>query len=80
MAGAIIWYLSRPKNIASSIIFWSAITISTLIPTDISPWFDKIKYEYYLKSIFCLLVLGDMFAYTLNQVVLKAAAKRATIE
>lgn len=80
MAGAIIWYLSRPKNRISSIIFWSTITISTLIPTDIFPWFDKIKYEYYLKSIFCLLVLGDMFAYTLNQVVLKAAAKRANIE
>lgn len=77
MAGAILWYLSRPRNTVSSIIFWLTITISTLIPTDIWPYFDKIKYEYYLKSIFCLLILTDMFAYTTNQLVLKFKSRPA---
>jgi hypothetical protein len=77
MGGAILWYLSRPKNTLSTIIFWLTITISTLIPTDIWPYFDKIKYDYYLKSIFCLLILTDMFAYTSNQLAIKLNSRKA---
>lgn len=80
MGGAIIWYLSRPKNTVSTIIFWLTITISTLIPTDIWPYFDKIKYDYYLKSIFCLLILTDMFAYTSNQLAIKLNGRKAADE
>ncbi len=79
IAGAILWYLSRPKNTVSTIIFWTTIIISTLIPTDIWPYFDKIKYEYYLKSIFCLLILTDMFAYTGKQLAIKLRTKPADI-
>jgi hypothetical protein len=76
MGGAILWYLCRPKNKVSTVIFWLTITISTLIPTDIWPYFDKIKYDYYLKSIFCLLILTDMFAYTSNQLAIKLNGRK----
>ncbi len=76
VAGMILWYVSRPPNKLSSAIFWVAITISTLIPTDIIPAFDKMKYEYYLKSICCLFIIADMFAYTTSMVMAKAEAKK----
>ncbi|MBS1771871.1 MAG: DUF2029 domain-containing protein [Bacteroidetes bacterium] len=69
IAGVIIWHLSRPKNMVSTTLFWATLLISTLIPTDIIRVFDKIRYEYYLKSILCLLIIGDMFAYSIQTVI-----------
>lgn len=64
MAGCSIWYLSRPKNTVSTVLFWTTILISTLIPTDISKVFDDFRYHYYLKCILSLLVLTDIMIYT----------------
>ncbi|MFA6058477.1 MAG: glycosyltransferase family 87 protein [Taibaiella sp.] len=64
MAGCSIWYLSRPKNKISTILFWTTILVSTLIPTDISKAFDQFRYQYFLKCVLSLLVLADIMMYT----------------
>lgn len=64
MAGCSIWYLSRPRTLLSSALFWTTILVSTLIPTDISKAFDDFRYHYYLKCVLSLLVLADIFLYT----------------
>lgn len=66
IAGCIIWYLSRPANKISSVLFWVTILISSIIPTDISDAFDHFRYDNYLKCILCLLVMADMFVYTIG--------------
>jgi hypothetical protein len=65
MAGCCIWYLSRPKNKISTILFWTTILVSTLIPTDISKAFDQFRYQYYLKCVLSLLILADIMIYTI---------------
>lgn len=65
MAGCTIWYLSRPKNKISTILFWTTILVSTLIPTDISKAFDQFRYHYYLKCVLSLLILADIMIYTI---------------
>lgn len=64
MAGCIIWYLSRPRTFISSLLFWTTILVSTLIPTDISGAFDDFRYHYYLKCVLSMLVLADIMIYT----------------
>ncbi len=64
MAGCSIWYLSRPRTMASSILFWVTICVSTLIPTDISKAFDDFRYHYYLKCVLSMLVMADILIYT----------------
>ncbi len=64
MAGCSIWYLSRPKTLPSTILFWTTICVATLIPTDISKAFDDFRYHYYLKCILSMLVLADILIYT----------------
>ena len=66
IAGCIIWYLSRPANKISSFLFWITILISSIIPTDISDAFDHFRYDYYLKCILCLLIMADIFIYTIG--------------
>jgi hypothetical protein len=64
MAGCSIWYLSRPRTLAGSILFWTTICVSTLIPTDISKAFDNFRYQYYLKCVLSMLVMADILIYT----------------
>jgi hypothetical protein len=64
MAGCSIWYLSRPKNKISTVLFWTTILVSTLIPTDISKAFDQFRYQYFLKCVLSLLILSDIMIYT----------------
>ena len=65
MAGCTIWYLSRPKNKISTILFWTTILVATLIPTDISKAFDNFRYQYFLKCVLSLLILADIMIYTI---------------
>ncbi len=67
MAGCSLWYLTRPKNMISSILFWVTISVSTLIPTDISTAFDHFRYDYYLKCLLSMLILTDILIYTAMQ-------------
>jgi hypothetical protein len=67
MAGCSLWYLSRPGNTISTVLFWITISVSTLIPTDISKAFDNFRYDYYLKCILSLLILTDILIYTAVQ-------------
>jgi hypothetical protein len=64
MAGCSIWYLTRPANRISTVLFWATILVATLIPTDISKAFDDFRYNYYLKCVLSLLILGDIMVYT----------------
>lgn len=67
IAGCILWYLSRPRTPVSSILFWTAILGSSIIPVEgIFRIFHELRHEYQLKSILSLLVMSDMFVYTLN--------------
>lgn len=76
MAGCSIWYLSRPKNLVSTILFWTTILVSTLIPTHISKAFDDFRYDYYMKCVLSLFVLADILIYTLVQ----TGRNRATLK
>ncbi|RYZ36352.1 MAG: DUF2029 domain-containing protein [Sphingobacteriales bacterium] len=64
MGGCILWYLSRPANRLSTILFWVTILVASIIPTHISRAFDDLRYEYYLKCVFSLLILVDILVYT----------------
>ncbi len=70
IGGVILWYLSRPKNTASAILFWITILVSTIIPKDLIGWLDKLRYDYYIKALLCLLVLADIYIYTAKQAML----------
>ncbi|WP_118952134.1 glycosyltransferase family 87 protein [Taibaiella helva] len=64
IAGCAIWYLSRPPNKISSILFWTTMLVATLIPTDISRAFDDFRYHYYLKCVLSLFIMADILIYT----------------
>ncbi len=66
IAGCIIWHLSRPAHKISTVLFWLTLLISSIIPTDISDAFDRFRYDYYLKCILCLLVMSDIFVYSIG--------------
>lgn len=64
IAGCCIWYLSRPRHIVSTVLFWTTLLVATLIPTDISKAFDDFRYHYYLKCVLSLCILADIMLYT----------------
>lgn len=68
--GVILWHLSRPKNTASTILFWVTILVSAIIPTGILGWLDTLRYDYYIKTLLCLLVIADIYIYTAKQAML----------
>ncbi len=77
IAGVIIWYLARPKTLFSTTLFWITILSASIIPTDISAFFDKLRYEYYLKSILCMFVLLDIVVFTAKRLTLPTPPKNA---
>jgi hypothetical protein len=67
LAGVILWYLNRPYSIPFSILFWVTLIVATLFPKDIVPLFDKLRYQYYLKVMLCILVLMDMLIFSISR-------------
>ena len=70
IGGVTLWHLSRPKNTVSDILFWVTILVSTIIPKDLIGWLDKLRYDYYIKTLLCLLVMADIYIYTAKQALL----------
>ncbi|OSZ78712.1 hypothetical protein CAP35_10820 [Chitinophagaceae bacterium IBVUCB1] len=64
IGGVLLWYISRPKSKWSSLLFWVTILGSSIIPKDIIPLLDKLRYEYFIKTLLCMLVLGDIYFFT----------------
>lgn len=74
MGGVILWHITHESSRLSSILFWSTICIATLIPKDVMPLFDDLRYNYYLKTVFCILVMLDMFIHASIQLKQKQKA------
>jgi hypothetical protein len=70
IGGVTLWHLSRPPNTVSNILFWITILVSTIIPKDLIGWLDKLRYDYYIKTLLCLLVMADIYIYTAKQAML----------
>jgi Glycosyltransferase family 87 len=67
IAGAILWYLSRPYTLASSILFWVTILIASIFPTDVFKAFDQFRYQYLVKTFLCFAILIDMLQFAIGK-------------
>ena len=67
MAGVLIWYLKRKTSLYSTTLCWITLLLSSVIPTKLIPYLDKLRYDYYLKVFLCIFVLADMLVYTYRE-------------
>lgn len=70
IGGVVLWHLSRPKNSVSLVLFWVTILVSSIIPLGMIGWLDKLRYDYYIKTLLCLLVMADIYIYTAQRALL----------
>lgn len=79
IGGVALWYLVRPKNTAFTILFWVTLLVSSIIPKDIIAFLDKLRYDYYIKALLCLLVLADIYIFTAKQAILNFRNKKPVL-